>query len=119
MNPVIPRVERVEIHSAQPAEPNWKLPLLAQADLNGRIKPLNDAEIALLMKRGRHFQASGMPSRFAAAWADRLALRDQEADDRTFCMECVCMKRDRCIANQIFSRDALLRCDQFQVREYA
>lgn len=59
-----------------------------QAGINARIKPLADAEIVRLQLRTALFMRRGQPAAKAEFLADRVALRDQDKDDRRLCIEC-------------------------------
>jgi hypothetical protein len=88
---------------------------MEQAEVNARIERLDDAEIATLMQRGRAFHRLGMPAPIAAAWADRLALRDQEQETRVFCPECKHLKTSGlCAKGALSSRNHLLTCHLFK-----
>lgn len=53
-----------------------------------------DREIARFTFRIALFARRGLQANDAERWADRLALRDQERDDRRSCLECEHMQRD-------------------------
>lgn len=61
---------------------------MKQADINARMLPWGDREIARFIARVALFVRRGWAEAKAEAWADRLALRDQERDDRRSCVEC-------------------------------
>lgn len=61
---------------------------LGQAEINRRMWRWGDAEIARFTKRVALFRRRGLSESQAERVADRLALRDQERDERHLCIEC-------------------------------
>ena len=61
---------------------------MRQADVNAQMLPWGDREIARFMFRQALFVRRGLPEPQAERLADRLALRDQQRDDRRMCIEC-------------------------------
>lgn len=59
-----------------------------QAEINRRMLPWRDAEFRRFAFRVGLFKRRGMTQEAAEFLADRLALRDQERDDRRVCDEC-------------------------------
>ena len=47
------------------------------------------------------------------AWADRLALRDQERDDRCACIECKHLSGTSCRGGEAYIPNLLIRCKRF------
>lgn len=97
-----------------------------QATINARMEPWGDAQIRRFTYRLGLFQRRGWPEALAEAFADRLALRDQDKDDRRACIECKHLQRDGgCFAavqgwlKGVSARhhpvaDVLFRCDSFE-----
>lgn len=69
--------------------------LLEPAEINARIRPMNDREIARFVFRAALFERRGLTPELAERVADRLALRDQERDDRRCCLECTGLDQRR------------------------
>lgn len=61
---------------------------LSQAQVNERMRPWSDAEYRRFSFRASLFRRRGLTADQADSLADRLALRDQERDDRRVCLEC-------------------------------
>lgn len=61
---------------------------MTQAAINARMLPWGDREISRFTFRTALFQRRGLLESEAELLADRLALRDQERDDRRVCLEC-------------------------------
>ncbi|MDP3139826.1 MAG: hypothetical protein Q8N17_26255 [Burkholderiaceae bacterium] len=59
-----------------------------QSELNARMRPWGDVEFRRFPVRVALFKRRGLNEAQAEALADRLALRDQEKDDRRVCLEC-------------------------------
>ncbi len=64
-----------------------------QADINRQMLPWGDKEISRFLYRAGLFQRRGWLESKAEFMADRLALRDQERDDRRICLECQHIQR--------------------------
>lgn len=64
-----------------------------QADINARLKPFSEREIARFLFRAALFVRRGLKAQAADQTADRLALRDQEHDPRHLCLECSHLQR--------------------------
>lgn len=62
--------------------------MLDQAGINARMRPWGDAEFRRFEFRVALFQRRGLKRDDAERVADRLALRDQDRDDRRVCLEC-------------------------------
>lgn len=100
-----------------------KVMLLTQSEVNSRMLPWGDAEFRRFAFRLALFTRRGM--RDPESVADRLALRDQERDDRRMCCECSHLQQPgTCFAAQqgwlpnTSTRhapvtDLLFRCEQF------
>jgi hypothetical protein len=77
----------------------------------------DDKVIARFLKRVGMFNRRGWPTYRAEAFADMLARRDHDKDDRRACIECVHLQRGgRCDAGQSLVAlpfDALQRCPSF------
>ena len=58
------------------------------------MTPWTDKEINRFLLRVPMLQRRGMTFDEAEQFADRLAIRDQERDDRRACIECVSMQQD-------------------------
>lgn len=99
---------------------------MAQSEINARMTTRwGDREIGRFSFRAGLFQRRGLPEAAAEFLADRLALRDQERDDRRICMECQHLqKTGGCFAAQqgwllhtstrhAPVRDILQRCEAF------
>lgn len=65
-----------------------------QAEVNARMQRWGDREISRFVFREALFRRRGLSSSEAETLADRLALRDQERDDRRVCDECAHLQRD-------------------------
>lgn len=61
---------------------------LSHAEINSRIRPFMAREIARFLFRVGLMRRRGQTPEQAEYLADRLALRDQEKDDRRLCLEC-------------------------------
>lgn len=86
-----------------------------QARINAAMLPWSDAEIARASKRISLFKRRGMTADAAEFTADRLALRDQEHDDRRMCVECASWQQSRtCRGALPVSFDLLARCAGFK-----
>ena len=59
-----------------------------QGEINAALVALSDREIGRFLYRVALFQRRGCSEARAEAFADRLALRDQQRDDRRMCIEC-------------------------------
>lgn len=85
-----------------------------QAGINRRMLPWGDAEFRRFAFRAGLFQRRGLPASEAECLADRLALRDQERDDRRVCLECKHIRPQlRCIHAHAVLNDVLQRCPSF------
>lgn len=62
--------------------------MLEQAEVNARMLPWGDAEFRRFEFRTGLFGRRGLEPGEAERIADRLALRDQERDERRMCIEC-------------------------------
>lgn len=85
-----------------------------QARINAQMLCWGDREITRFQFRVRLFAERGLSAGQAEAWADALALRDQQLDDRRSCIECRhyvhswrCAKRQPTLAQ-------LQRCPSFK-----
>lgn len=84
--------------------------MLEQAAINAAMRPWGDAEHRRFDFRVSLFQRRGMQGDAAEALADRLALRDQQLDERRMCLECKHMQRSgHCVAAK--QRRVRLACD--------
>lgn len=61
---------------------------MTPSEINARIQPFTAREIGRYLFRVGLFTRRGRTVEVAEAMADRLALRDQERDDRRICLEC-------------------------------
>ena len=88
---------------------------MTQSEINARMTTRwGDREIGRFTFRAGLFQRRGLPKAEAEFLADRLALRDQERDDRRVCRECTHAKPMlRCAAGGYPVADVLFRCHQF------
>jgi hypothetical protein len=89
------------------------------------VTPWTDAEITRFTKRVALFGRRGIAPAKAEAMADHCALRDQEKDDRRFCVECEHLQQSgHCFAAKQGwlptasyrmepVKDVLTRCSQF------
>ncbi len=79
------------------------------------MTPWTDAEINRFELRRAMFVRRGQSLADAEALGDRLALRDQEQDDRRMCIECRHMQHDgRCVVLSIPTvKTTLQRCHAF------
>ena len=59
-----------------------------QAAVNAAMQPWGDVDIRRFTLRVAMFKRRRVPEVQAERWADRLALRDQQLDDRRSCIEC-------------------------------
>lgn len=59
-----------------------------QAAVNAAMQPWGDVEFKRFALRVAMFKRRRVPEAMAERWADRLALRDQQLDDRRSCIEC-------------------------------
>lgn len=66
-----------------------------QAAVNAAMPPWNDVDIRRFTLRVAMFKRRRVPEATAERWADRLALRDQQLDDRRVCVECAHIQDDR------------------------
>jgi hypothetical protein len=64
-----------------------------QAEINAAMLPWGDAEFRRFAYRVGLFGRRGLADEAAEQVADRLALRDQQQDDRRMCIECVNIQR--------------------------
>lgn len=79
------------------------------------MRPWGDAEIRRFTFRHALFRQRGLSDHAAEALADRLALRDQDRDDRRVCLECKHIKPQlRCVHNHAVLTDLLQRCHHFE-----
>jgi hypothetical protein len=69
--------------------PTHVLYALPQREVNARMRPWGDADFRRFAFRVALLRRRGLSESVAETWADRLALRDQERDDRHLCLECV------------------------------
>ena len=77
--------------------------------------PWGDRQIARFLFRMALFQRRGMAEDKAEAWADRLAARDSDLDDRRICLECANFQRSRTCAKRLpTSPEQLMRCHGFE-----
>lgn len=65
-----------------------------QAEVNARMLPWGERELTRFTFREALFRRRGLSPSEAETLADRLALRDQERDDRRVCDECAHLQRD-------------------------
>lgn len=88
---------------------------MTPAAINARMTPWKDAEFRRFDFRIGLFKRRGMTQGEAESTADRLALRDQERDDRRLCVECSNLRPQlRCATNTNWPIDgALQRCPGF------
>jgi hypothetical protein len=99
---------------------------LTQAQVNQRMQPWGDAEFRRFAFRTALFNRRGVDTNTAERLADRLALRDQEKDDRRICLECLNLQRSgHCFAaaqgrvpntakRHQPVQDLLARCEAFE-----
>ena len=59
-----------------------------QAAINAAMRPWGDDEFRRFGLRVAMFKRRRIDQATAERWADRLALRDQQLDDRRVCIEC-------------------------------
>ncbi len=97
-----------------------------QSAVNQRMRPWGDAEFRRFAFRFALLARRGLAQDAAEALADRLALRDQEKDDRRICWECQHLQRSgHCFAasqgripntsKQLMPvKDLLQRCEAFE-----
>lgn len=72
-----------------------------QAEINRQMQPWTDREISRFSFRTSLFRRRGLAVHEAEFLADRLALRDQQRDDRRVCLECDRLQRGlRCFAHE-------------------
>lgn len=91
-----------------------RLPLASQADVNGRMAAWQEREIKRFEIRLAMFTGlRKLPPGVAEAWADRLALRDQERDDRRACIECKHLSGTICRGGETYIPNLLIRCKRF------
>jgi hypothetical protein len=64
-----------------------------------RSSAMNGREINAFMARLARFSDMGLGLEVAEAIADRLVVRDRDADDRSVCLECTHLRRERRCAN--------------------
>lgn len=74
---------------------------------------LNDRQIARMQFRLHLAQQRGLTEAAAEAWADKLAQRDYEQDDRRDCLECSNLRGLNCAARGPVLRGVLQRCPSF------
>lgn len=98
------------------------------ADTRARAH-LSDSDAATFARRVHLFTERGLSIEAAEALADRLALRDQDLDDRRLCLECSYLSASgRCIAAATGRlpgasarlepvRTILMRCEAFGLRK--
>ena len=85
-----------------------------QAEVNRRMERWGDREITRFQFRLGLLMRRGLPEQKAEALADRLALRDQERDDRRICLECAALLSDvRCKHGHAVLPDVFQRCPSF------
>jgi hypothetical protein len=65
-----------------------------QAAVNAAMGPWGDVEFSRFALRVGLFRRRGATAAQAEQWADRLALRDQQLDDRRVCIECAHRQND-------------------------
>ena len=88
--------------------------IVDQAEVNRRMLPWGDVEFRRFDFRLGLFKRRGLPESEAERLADRLALRDQEKDDRRVCMECQHIRpQGRCVHRHAVLNDLLQRCNNF------
>lgn len=88
--------------------------LLSPAEVNQRMVPWGDAEIRRYTVRVGLLQRRGLSEPDASQLSDRLALRDQQRDDRRVCLECASFQRSRTCAQRLpTSPLQLIRCHGF------
>lgn len=100
--------------------------LLSQSEINAQMLPWTDREFTRFAFRQALLTRRGMGPDEAEAWADRLALRDQQRDDRRLCIECTHLQRSGgCFAaaqgwihgatkDMTPIKDRLQRCERFE-----
>jgi hypothetical protein len=80
--------------------------------------PWSDEEIARFQVREQFLVGRGLSPKRAEGIADRLALRDQQGDDRRICIECshayVSAKGAGCRVRQPIVHNVLARCAGFK-----
>lgn len=77
--------------------------------------PWGDKQIARFNFRVALLTRRGMDLPMAETYADRLAERDHERDDRRICLECSNFKRSRTCAKRLpVSPEQLVRCQGFE-----
>lgn len=77
--------------------------------------PWGDKQIARVQFRAALFQRRGMTEDHAEAWADRLAARDADLDERRICVECTSWQHSRTCAKRLpTSPLQLVRCHGFE-----
>lgn len=87
---------------------------MTQAEINQRMLPWGDAEFRRFAFRVALFTRRGRTESEAEFLADRLALRDQEKDDRRVCLECKHVRPQlRCVHDHAVLNEVLQRCPQF------
>lgn len=72
--------------------------------------PWGDKLIARALFRMALFQRRGMTEDQAEAWADRLAVRDSDRDNRRICVECSNFQRSRTCAKRLPTSPLQLAC---------
>lgn len=72
--------------------------------------PWNDKQIARFKFRAALFQRRGLAEEVAEAWADRLAVRDSDRDNRRICVECSNFQRSRTCAKRLPTSPLQLAC---------
>ena len=79
------------------------------------VRPaLNDRQIARMQFRIGLFQRRGLSEAKAESLADRLALRDDQRDDRRLCLECAALlSAVRCKHGHAVLLEVLQRCPSF------
>jgi hypothetical protein len=77
--------------------------------------PWGDKQIQRFRFRSALLQRRGMTEDHAEAWADRLAARDADLDERRICCECTSWQRSRtCAKHHPTSPEQLARCHGFE-----
>jgi hypothetical protein len=68
--------------------------MFSQSEINSRMLPWGDREFSRFAFRVALFRRRFMSETEATKIADRLALMDQERDDRRMCVECENLQQD-------------------------
>lgn len=91
-----------------------------QAAINAAMQPWGEDEFRRFGLRVAMFVRRRVPQAMAERWADRLALRDQQLDDRRVCIECKHVQDDRgCFAasqGRIKGADRRMQVMPFQLQ---